>query len=89
MEFSKYIVPIFLDENYYGTGFIVNGMLITANHVVMNKLHTYFVYEGKRYHVDINKLVVLEPIGKILPSNQALDLFVCKTDIESSNLSLS
>lgn len=93
MEFSKHIVPIYIkneDEyKYYGTGFIVDGMLITANHVVKDKLNTYFLYENKLRHVDITELVVLEPLGDILPSNQENDLFVCRTGICDSDLKLS
>jgi hypothetical protein len=93
MVFSKYIVPIYVKNEgvykYYGTGFIVNGMLITANHVVKEKLNTYFLYEKKIYHVDITKMVVIESIGGLLPSNQEYDLFVCKTDISDSGLKLS
>lgn len=46
MEFSKYIVPIYSDDEFSGTGFIVEGLLITANHVVRNKINSYFIYEG-------------------------------------------
>lgn len=93
MEFSKYIVPIFIKQDivyrYYGTGFIVNGMLITANHVVKDKIHTYFLYENKIHYIDITQLIVLESTGNTLSSNQEYDLFVCKTDIIDSDLKLS
>jgi hypothetical protein len=93
MAFSKYIVPIYIKEdnvyNYYGTGFIVNGMLITANHVVKDKINTYFLYKNKIHYVDITRLVALESTGKILSSNHEYDLFVCKTDIMDSDLKLS
>lgn len=93
MEFSKYIVPIYIKNEdvykYYGTGFIVDSMLITANHVVKDKLNTFFLYENKLRHVDITELVVLEPLGDILPSNQEHDLFVCRTGICESDLKLS
>jgi hypothetical protein len=89
MEFSKFIVPIYINNDYYGTGFIVNGMLITANHVVKNKLHTYFVFNGERHHVDINRIVAIDPLEKCQSTNEAHDLFVCLTDIEKSDLKLS
>lgn len=88
IEFSKYIVPVFINDKYYGTGFVVNDMLITANHVVKNKLRTYFEYEGKRFHVDFNKIVVDLYENRLL-NNQVQDLFVCKIDIEDSNLEIS
>lgn len=89
MEFSKFIVPIYKNEDYYGTGFIIDGMLITANHVVKNKLHTYFDFNGERHHVDINKIVAIDPLGKCQSNNEAHDLFVYKTDIENSDLKMS
>ena len=89
MKFSRYIVPIYIGKDYYGTGFIVNGMLITANHVVKDKLHSYFVFEGRRYHIDISKFIAIETQEDYFPETIVQDLFVCKTEIENSNLVLS
>lgn len=88
MEFLKYIVPIYVNDIFWGNGFIVNGMLITANHVVKNKLYTFFDFEEKRYHVDYKKIVV-DSYEKRLSNNKVQDLFVCKTDIEDNGLELS
>ena len=85
-DFSKYIVPIFSGSEYSGTGFLVNGLLITANHVVSDKLHSSFIYEGENYAIDICNLIVLESPEDIFLSENAYDLFVCKTEITGSNL---
>lgn len=89
MEFSKYIVPIYSDDEFSGTGFIVEGLLITANHVVRNKINSYFVYDGKCYKIEISGLISLEFLDDFACPNYAYDLFVCKTDIENSDLLLS
>lgn len=86
-------MPIYIKKDnvykYYGTGSIVNSMLITANHVVKDKVNAYFLYENKFHYVDITKLVVIESDGDILPSNHEYDLFICNTDIKDSDLKLS
>lgn len=88
MEFSKYIVPIFVNDEFRGNGFIVNGLLITANHVVNNKICAFFDYKGERHQIDFRKIVV-DLYEERLSNNQVQDLFVCKTDIEDSDLILS
>lgn len=88
MEFSKYIVPIYVNDVFRGNGFIVNGMLITANHVVNNKICAFFDYKGERHQIDFRKIVV-DLYEKHLSNNQVRDLFVCKTAIEDSDLILS
>ena len=89
MEFSKYIVPIYCDDEFSGTGFIVEGLLITANHVVRNKINSYFIYEGNSYRIEISELISLEFQDDFASPNFAYDLFICKTDIKNSDLSLS
>lgn len=90
MEFSKYIVPIFRGDEFSGTGFIINGMLITANHVVENKINYYFYFDQSRHEINLRNLIVLEESkNEWLFPNVARDLFVCKTDIKQSELTLS
>lgn len=89
MEFSKYIVPIYSNNDFSGTGFIIGGLLITANHVVSNKINSYFIFEGKRCKIDLTRLVALEFPDDYSNPNYAYDLFVCKTDIRDSSLTLS
>lgn len=88
MEFSKYIVPIFSDGEFNGNGFIVNGMLITANHVVNNGV-VYFEYEGKHYiNIDDN-IIRQEREDESNNPSIACDLFICQTEIDGSKLELS
>jgi hypothetical protein len=89
MEFSKYIVPIYSNDKFSGTGFIVGGLLITANHVVKNKINSFFIFEGKHYKIEIRGLISLEFPDDFTSPNYAYDLFICKTDIENSDLFLS
>jgi len=90
MEFSKFIVPIFKGEEYSGTGFISNGLLITANHVVENKINYYFYFDKSRHEIHLENLIVLEESkDEWLFPNVAHDLFVCETDIHKSELTLS
>ena len=89
MIFSKFIVPIYCDNEFSGTGFIVNGFLVTANHVMNKKVHSYFVFENQEYKINIGKIIVLDEPENSQCSNNALDLFVCETDIKDSNLCFS
>ena len=89
MIFSKFIVPIYCDNEFSGTGFIVNGFLMTANHVMKNKVHSCFVFENKKFRIDVRKLIVLDEPENTQCSENALDLFVCETDIKDSDLCFS
>lgn len=88
MEFSKYIVPIISGKEYYGTGFLYKDYLITANHVVNNKISSFFRLEGDWYKIRTDSFIVLPSEEKHSP-NEAQDLFVCKTDFSHSDLQLS
>ena len=88
MEFSNYIVPIYVNDVFRGNGFIVNGLLITANHVVNNKICAFFYDKGIRHKIELGQIVV-DSYEKHLSNNQVQDLFVCKTDIMDSDLILS
>ena len=82
---SKYIVPIYNDADFQGTGFIVNNYFITAAHVVKDLSHPIFIFEGNK--------IRLQPDSKILLTydknkEEREDLAIFKVKILSS-LSLS
>lgn len=73
MEYSKYIVPIYVDDDsndngFVGNGFIVNGLLIMPYHLIKlnhkdlfnTKVHPYFEYEfeGERIRTETESSVV-------------------------------
>ena len=88
MEISKFIVPIFSDGEFCGNGFIVNGMLITAYHVVNDGV-VYFEYEGKHY-INIDDYIIRqEKKNESKNPSIACDLFICQTEIDGSKLHLS
>lgn len=82
-------MPIYCDNEFSGTGFIVNGFLITANHVMNKKVHSCFVFENKKFKIDVRKWIVLDEPENTQCSENALDLFVCETDIKDSDLCFS
>ena len=91
MEFSKYIVPIFSDGDFNGNGFIINnGMLITAYHVFEDGSRFSFRYDGIDYEIkpDNNLLERDKEYDWITP-NISHDLYLCKTNVEGSDLELS
>lgn len=89
MQFPKYIVPLYVDNEFVGTGFIVNGFLITADHVIRNKVRSSFFYENNHISININSIVVSESLTDPLSDDNVCDLFVCKTEITESNLIFS
>ena len=73
MEYSKYIVPVYVDDDsadngFVGNGFIVNGLLIMPYHLIKlnhkdlfnSKVHSYFEYEfeGERIRTETESSVV-------------------------------
>ena len=82
MSITDYIVPIFEDNEYNGTGFIVHNYLITAAHVVKKNGCSYaFLYQGNVMGIDSKKIFLYEyPMDKSLQglNNRYLDLVVYK-----------
>ena len=61
MEFTKYIVPIYMGNEFNGTGFIVSNKLITAAHVVISKENEcYFLYDGNKVIINSNNIFLFE-----------------------------
>ncbi|MBR3022156.1 MAG: trypsin-like serine protease [Bacteroidaceae bacterium] len=61
MEFTKYIVPIYVHDEFNGNGFIVGNKLITAAHVVISKENEcYFLYEGGRIIINSSNNLLFE-----------------------------
>lgn len=98
MEFSKYIVPIYVGDDYRGNGFIVNKMLIMPYHLLKIEPRSWdihssfcFKYDGISYLVEAIKSIVNQGGEKDVTDNPSLarDLLVFNTEINSSNLTLS
>lgn len=88
MKYLRNIVPIYMKEDFSGTGFFYKSLLITANHVVADKLHSYFLFEGNLYNIDINECILLDTPGNIQSTSEKHDLFVCKTSLKCEGLNL-
>ena len=89
MEFSKYIVPVISGNESFGTGFLYKDYLITANHIVTNKINSSFRFDGNWYKLKTNSFIVFPRDEQWRYPNEAQDLFVCKTEIYGSDLILS
>ena len=97
MYFSNYIVPIYSDEEFLGTGFIIKGLLITAFHVIERSTNLWFCFDNKRIVIDSNRYLLKEGDNDdkenlkniILYPERAQDIFVYETEIEKSDLILS
>lgn len=89
MEFSKYIVPVISGNESFGTGFLYKDYLITANHIVTNKINSSFRFDGNWYKLKTNSFIVFPSDEQWRYPNEAQDLFVCKTEIYGSDLILS
>ena len=84
MKNSDYIVPIYLDKKYNGTGFIVGNMLITAAHVLESKDNVfYFLYLGDKIAIGPENNIIFEYPkikGKQGQNNKYWDLAVYELD---------
>lgn len=91
MDFSNYIVPIFVDGDYTGTGFIVNKLLIMPYHIIKDSPCFCFMFEGNSYEMKSELYLVKQGgmIDELKYTKIACDLLVYKTDIDNSNLSFS
>lgn len=98
MEFSKYIVPIYADNDYRGNGFIVNSFLVFPYHLIKVNPNSWevfpsfdFQYEGNKYSMETAANIVCQgnQIDVFLHPNLARDLFVFQTVILGSDLTLS
>lgn len=98
MNISDYIVPIYCEEEFNGTGFIVGNKLITAAHVVISKENVcYFLYKEKRISIGPDNNILYEyPKEKGLQGKNELylDLAVYKlgkvdSPLELGNLQMS
>ena len=85
MERSNYIVPIYCEGEFNGTGFIVGNRLITAAHVVVSKENVcFFLYKDNRINIGPDNNVFYEyPVIKSIQgqNNQYQDLAIYKLDI--------
>lgn len=88
MNNMDYIVPIYYEGEFNGSGFIVGNRLITAAHVVVSKEKVcFFLYKDKRTSIGPENNMLYEyPITKSNQgqNNRYLDLAIYKTDIVSS-----
>jgi len=98
MEFSKYIVPIYIGDEYRGNGFIVNSYLVLPYHLIKIEPNNWVVYESFNYRYDgityKEKLVnsIVKQGDKKDSSdnpNLARDLLVFRTNIMNSDLVIS
>ena len=61
MIVTKYIVPLYYNDEFNGTGFIVGNILITAAHVVISKENVCsFLYNGKKIRIGPDNNVVFD-----------------------------
>lgn len=92
MKNSDYIVPIYLDKKYNGTGFIVGNMLITAAHVLESKDNVcYFLYRGDKIVIGPDNNIIFEyPKTKVKQgqNNKYWDLAMYELDNIVSPLEL-
>lgn len=48
---SNFVVPIYNERDFVGTGFILGNYLLTAAHVVKDLSHPIFIFENRKYHL--------------------------------------
>lgn len=92
MDFSNYIVPIYVDGDYNGTGFIICNTLITAAHVAIKKDNEcHFLYRGKEMIVGPENNILFEyPNDEIKQGQDNLywDLAIYRLDNINSPIKL-
>ena len=98
MEFSKYIVPIYIGDEYRGNGFIVNSYLVLPYHLVKIEPNNWEIYEsfnyrygGITYREKLVNSIVKQGDKEDTSDNPKLarDLLVFRTNIMNSDLVIS
>ncbi len=98
MEFSKYIVPIYIGDEYRGNGFIVNSYLVLPYHLVKIEPNNWEVHEsfnyrygGITYREKLVNSIVKQGDKEDTSDNPDLarDLLVFRTNIINSDLVIS
>lgn len=61
MIIANYIVPIYSEDKFNGTGFIVENLLITAAHVVISEGNVCnFLYKGEMVSISSNNNIIFD-----------------------------
>ena len=92
MNMLDYIVPIYYEDKFNGSGFIVGNLLVTAAHVVVSEISVFsFLFRGQKITIGREKNFIFEyPKNKDMQGkeNRYWDLAVYKLDNIVSPLEL-